>query len=269
MSSRSIRGLMAFALLLTALAAGVVQPYSCKGDCKGARAQVLLQTGSVGHRFSAHGSGDKLQLASMSLSEESSLVEGFVNEVLTSGKPLTGIQKEIIERLNETFDLENKSQSVATLNSQQSSLGSGHTECVAQQGSLQGQHKIKQEELTAYLTALQPPSSVVPEQRALTPDMDNYITQNLEFFENFQSSYASLKAQISTLEAEVENKTAGCAEGRLIFDAKFCLWKTEVENAKGNYLHCRTQAGNLYQETLKTAHSNAEGRRADRDALVK
>ncbi|CAE8597626.1 unnamed protein product [Polarella glacialis] len=78
MSSRSIMGLMGFTLLLTASAAGVVQPHSREGDCEGARAQVLLQTGSVGHRFSAHGSGDKLQgaqrLASMSLSEESSLV---------------------------------------------------------------------------------------------------------------------------------------------------------------------------------------------------
>jgi len=110
---------------------------------------------------------------------------------------------------------------------------------------------------------------MMPEQRAPTPDMDNYITQNLEFFENLQSSYASLKAQISTLEAEIETKTSGCAEGGLIFDAKFCVWKTEVENAKSNYLHCRTQAGSLYQETLKTVHSNAEGRRVDREALVK
>ncbi|CAE8619828.1 unnamed protein product [Polarella glacialis] len=219
MSSRSMMGLTGLTLLLTSSAAGVVQPDSCEGDCKGARAQVLLQTGSVGHRFSAHGSGDKFQgaqrLASKSLSEESSLMEGLVNEVLTSGEPLTGIQKEIIERLNETFvtetlpelqkrhdsdqallnehaagvancdvGLENKSQSVATLNSEQSSLEAAHTECVAQEGSLQGNLKILQEELTAYLTALQPPSSMMPEQRAPTPDMDNYITQNLEFFEN-------------------------------------------------------------------------------------
>ncbi|CAE8714643.1 unnamed protein product [Polarella glacialis] len=300
-SSRSMMGLT---LLLTTSAAGVVQPDSCEGDCKGARAQVLLQTGSVGHRFSAHGSGDKLQgaqrLASMSLSEGSSLVEGFVKEVLTSGEPLTGIQKEIIERLNETFvtetlpelqkrhdsdqqllnehaagiahcdqDLEDTSQSVATLNSEQSSLESAHTECVAQEGSLQGKQKTMQDELTAYLTAIQPPSSMMPEQRAPTPDMDNYIAQNLEFFESLNSSYASLKAQKSTVEAEVGTKTAECAEGRLVFDAKFCLWKTEVENAKSNYLHCRTQAGTLYQETSKTVQSNAEGRRADRDALVK
>ena len=97
-------------------------------------------------------------LTSMSLSEESSLVEGLVNEVLTSGKPLTGIQKEIIERLNETFvtetlpelqkrrdsdqqllcvgDLVETSQSVSTLNSE---LESAHTECVAEEGSLQGE----------------------------------------------------------------------------------------------------------------------------------
>ncbi|CAE8635911.1 unnamed protein product [Polarella glacialis] len=85
MSSRSIMGLT---LLLTASAAGVVQPDSCEGDCKGARAQVLLQTGSVGHRFSAHGSGDKLQgaqrLASMSLSEKGSRVEGLVNDTTTT-----------------------------------------------------------------------------------------------------------------------------------------------------------------------------------------
>ncbi|CAE8629052.1 unnamed protein product [Polarella glacialis] len=219
-------------------------------------------------------------LASMSLSEESSLVEGLVNEVLTSGKPLTGIQKEIIERLNETFvteklpelqkrhgsgqqllnkhlagfahcdgDLVEKLQSVSTLNSEQSSLESAHTECVAEEGSLQGKQKMMQEELTAYLTAIQPPSSVMPEQPAPTPDLDNYIAQNLEFFESLQSSYALLKAQISAVEAEVDAKTAGCAEGRLIFDAKICLWKTE--------------------ETLKTAHSYVEGRRADREALVK
>ncbi|CAE8714644.1 unnamed protein product [Polarella glacialis] len=88
-----------------------------------------------------------------------------------------------------------------------------------------------QDELTAYLMAIQPPSSVMPEQRAPTPDMDNYIAQNLEFFESLNSSYASLKAQKSTVEAEVGTKTAECAEGRLVFDAKFCLWKTEVENA--------------------------------------
>ncbi|CAE8722379.1 unnamed protein product [Polarella glacialis] len=178
-------------------------------------------------------------LASMLLSEESSLVEGLVNEVLTSGKPLTGIQKEIIEHLCRR--------------------DAARTSEAPRQCSLQGKQKMMQEELTAYLTAIQPPSSVMPEQRAPTPDLENYIAQNLEFFENLQSSYALLKAQISAVEAE----------GRLIFDAKFCLWKTEVENDKSNRLRCRTQAGTLYQETLKTAHSNAEGRWADRDALVK
>ncbi|CAE8660650.1 unnamed protein product [Polarella glacialis] len=163
-------------------------------------------------------------LASMLLSEESSLVEGLVNEVLTSGKPLTGIQKEIIEHLCRR--------------------DAARTSEAPRQCSLQGKQKMMQEELTAYLTAIQPPSSVMPEQRAPTPDLENYIAQNLEFFENLQSSYALLKAQISAVEAEVEND-------------------------KSNRLRCRTQAGTLYQETLKTAHSNAEGRWADRDALVK
>ncbi|CAE8737399.1 unnamed protein product, partial [Polarella glacialis] len=222
---------MGLTLLLTASAAGVVQPDSCEGDCKGARAQVLLQTGSVGYRFSAQGFGDKFQgaqrLASMSLYEEAIIERAFRR--LTSGEPLTGIQKEIIERLNETFvtetlpelqkrhdsdqqllnehaagiahcdqDLEDTSQSVATPNSEQSSLESAHTESVAQEGSLQGKQKTMQDELTAYLMAIQPPSSVMPEQRAPTPDMDNYIAQNLEFFGDLNSSYASLTAQQST-----------------------------------------------------------------------
>ncbi|CAE8641525.1 unnamed protein product [Polarella glacialis] len=121
-------------------------------------------------------------------------------------------------------------------------------ECVAQEGSLQGKQKMTQEELTAYLAAIQPPSSVMPEQRAPTPDMDNYIAQNLGFFENLQSSYASLKAQISAVEAEVETKTAGCAEVEVVFDDKCCFWKTEVENAKSNHLNCRTETGTLYPE---------------------
>ncbi|CAE8602210.1 unnamed protein product [Polarella glacialis] len=296
---------MGLTLLLAASAAGAVQPGSCEGDCKAPRAQALLQTGSVGgHRFSAHASGEELKdvqrVASMSLSEQSALVEELVTQVLRTGQPLTGIQKEIIERLNQTFvnetlpelqkrhdsdqemlyahaagfahcdgTLGTASQSVSTLNSEQSSLESFLAECVAQESSLQSTKNLLHEELTAYLQALQPPSSMMPEQRAPTPDMDDFIAQNLEFFKTLNSSYASLKEHISTVEAEVEAKTASCEQEELIFDAKFCLWKTEVENAKTNYLHCRQSAETLYEETLKTAHSNAEGRRADLEALRK
>ncbi|CAE8636532.1 unnamed protein product [Polarella glacialis] len=279
MSPGSIMCLM---LLLATSAAGAVQPDSCEGDCKGARAQVLLQTGSVGReRFSARGSGEELKdvqrVASMSLSEQSSLVEALVTEVLTTGQPLNGIQNEIIERLNESFvtetlpglqkrhdsdqellnvhaagiahcdvDLETNSQRVSTLNSDQSSTESAHTECLAQEGSLQSSEKQLHEEMTAYLKSIQPPSSMMPEQRAPTPAMDDFVAQNLEFFKGLNSSYVSLKEQISTVEAEVAAKTAGCAEVGLVFDNKFCLWKTEVENAKSNYISCRTVAGTLY-----------------------
>ncbi|CAE8632086.1 unnamed protein product [Polarella glacialis] len=236
----------------------------------------------------------------MSLSEQSSLVEDLVTEALTTGQPLTGVQKEIIERLNESFvtetlpglqkrhdsdqellnvhaaalaqcdvDLETNSQRVSTLNSDQSAIESAHTECLAQEGSLQSSEKLMHEEMTAYLKSIQPPSNMMPEQRAPTPAMDDFVAQNLEFFKSLSSSYGSLKEQISTVEAEVEAKTAGCAEVGLVFDDKFCLWKIEVENAKSNYLNCRTETGTLYRETLKTAHSNAEGRRADLAAVLK
>ncbi|CAE8603499.1 unnamed protein product [Polarella glacialis] len=296
---------MSLMLLLATSAAGAVQPDRCEGDCKGARAQVLLQTGVVGrHTFSAQGSGEEFKdvqgVASMSLSDQSALVEDLVTEMLATGQPLTGTQKEIIERLNETFvtetlpelqkrhdsdqellnvhaaafahcdvDLETNSQRVSTLNSDQSSTESVRTECLAQEGSLQSSEKLKHEELTAYLKSLQPPSSMMPEQRAPTPTMDDFVAQNLEFFKSLNSSYVSLKEQISTVEAEVEAKTAGCAEAGLVFDEKFCLWKTGVENAKSNYLNCRTETLTLYSETLKTAHSNAEGRRADLVAVLK
>ncbi|CAE8610942.1 unnamed protein product [Polarella glacialis] len=302
MSSRSIKGLT---LLLAVSAAGAVQPDSCEGGCKGARAQVLLQTGSVGrYRFSARGSGEEFKdvqrVASMSLTDQSALVEDLVTDVLATGQPLTGTQKEIIERLNETFvteklpelqrlhdsdqellnvhaatvahcdvDLETNSQRVSTLNSDQNSTESAHTECLAQEASLQSSEKLKHEELTAYLKSLQPPSSMMPEQRAPTPAMDDFVAQNLEFFKSLNSSYVSLKERISTVQAEVEAKTAGCAEAELVFDEKFCLWKTEVENAKSNYLNCRTATLTLYNETLKTAHSNAESRRADLAAVLK
>ncbi|CAE8582836.1 unnamed protein product, partial [Polarella glacialis] len=297
--------IMCLMLLLATSAAGAVQPDRCEGDCKGARAQVLLQTGSVGRqRFAAHGSGEEFKdvqrVASMSLSEESSLVEDLVTEVLSTGQPLTGVQEEIIERLNESFvtetlpglqkrhdsdqellnvhaasfahcdvDLETNSQKVSTLNSDQSSIESAHTECLAQEGSLQSSEKLMHEELTAYLKSIQSPSSMMPEQRAPTPAMDDFVAQNLEFFRSLSSSYDSLKEQISTVEAEVEAKTANCSEVGLEFDEKFCLWKTEVENAKSNYLNCRTEVGTLYRETLKAAHSNAEGRRADLAAVLK
>ncbi|CAE8636986.1 unnamed protein product [Polarella glacialis] len=261
-SSRSIMGL---ALLMVSSAAGAVQPDSCEGDCKGARAQVLLQTGSVGRqRFAAHGSGEEFKdlqrVASMSLSEQSSLVEDLVTGVLTTSQPLTGVQKEIIEQLNESFvtetlpglqkrhdsdqellnvhaagfahcdvDFETKSQRVSTLNSGQSSIESAHTECLAQEGSLQSSEKLLHEELTAYLKSIQPPSSMMPEQRAPTPAMDDFVAQNLEFFKRLNSSYVSLKERISTVQAEVEAKTAGCAEAGLVLDEKFCLWKTGVE----------------------------------------
>ncbi|CAE8717794.1 unnamed protein product, partial [Polarella glacialis] len=297
--------IMCLMLLLATSAAGAVQPDRCEGDCKGVRAQVLLQTGSVGRqRFATQGSGEELKdvqrVASMSLSEESSLVEALVTEVLTTGQPLTGVQEEIIERLNESFvtetlpglqkrhdsdqellnvhaasfahcdvDLETNSQRVSTLNSDQSSIESAHTECLAQEGSLQSSEKLMHEELTAYLKSIQSPSSMMPEQRAPTPAMDDFVAQNLEFFRSLSSSYDSLKEQISTVEAEVEAKTANCSEVGLEFDEKFCLWKTEVENAKSNYLNCRTEVGTLYRETLKAAHSNAEGRRADLAAVLK
>ncbi|CAE8622058.1 unnamed protein product [Polarella glacialis] len=46
--------IMCLMLLLATSAAGAVQPDRCEGDCKGARTQVLLQTGSVGsQRFAA------------------------------------------------------------------------------------------------------------------------------------------------------------------------------------------------------------------------
>ncbi|CAE8736139.1 unnamed protein product, partial [Polarella glacialis] len=234
------RSIMSLMLLLATSAAGAVQPDRCEGDCKGARAQVLLQTGVVGrHTFSARGSGEEFKdvqrVASMSLSDQSALVEDLVTEMLATGQPLTGTQKEIIERLNETFvtetlpelqkrhdsdqellnvhaaafahcdvDLETNSQRVSTLNSDQSSTESVHTECLAQEGSLQSSEKLKHEELTAYLKSLQPPSSMMPEQRAPTPTMDDFAAQNLEFFKSLNSSYVSLKEQISTVEAEVE-----------------------------------------------------------------
>ncbi|CAE8714642.1 unnamed protein product [Polarella glacialis] len=262
--------IMCLMLLLATSAAGAVQPDRCEGDCKGARAQVLLQTGSVGRqRFAAHGSGEEFKdvqrVASMSLSEESSLVEDLVTEVLSTGQPLTGVQEEIIERLNESFvtetlpGLQKRHDSDANAERALLERGDHSTQQSSDRFDCKASRMGRADELTAYLTAIQPPSSVMPEQRAPTPDLENYIAQNLEFFENLQSSYALLKAQISAVEAE----------GRLIFDAKFCLWKTEVENDKSNRLRCRTQAGTLYQETLKTAHSNAEGRWADRDALVK
>ncbi|CAE8622057.1 unnamed protein product [Polarella glacialis] len=216
----------------------------------------------------------------MSLSEQSSLVEDLVTEVLATGQPLTGIQKKILERLNESFvtetlpglqkrhdsdqellnvhaagfahcevDLETNSQRVSTLSSDQSSAESAPTECLAQEGSLQSSEKLMCEELTVYLKSIQPLSSMMPEQRAPTPAMDDFATQNLEFFKSLSSSCGSLKEQISTVEAEVGAKTAGCAEVGLVFDDKFCLWNTEVENTKSNYLNCRTETGTLYRET--------------------
>ncbi|CAE8582989.1 unnamed protein product [Polarella glacialis] len=86
---------------------------------------------------------------------------------------------------------------------------------------------------------------LMPEQQAPTPAMDDLVDQNLDFFKSLSSNEGSLKEQISTVEAEVEANTAGCAEIGLGFDNKFCLWKTEVENAKSNSLDCRTETGTL------------------------
>lgn len=140
--------------------------------------------------------------------------------------------------------------------------------CKKSEDLLESAYQRANQSITQFLETAVPPSSTIP-SLAAGPSVESYVFGALDFWTKFKKTYSGMKAALSNASDAYFVKAANCSAQRTGFKTSYCNLKLEISGAQKAYGTCRSGVEYLYNQTLLTSNSNANGRKTDYKAVLR